>query len=76
MSQLRVVPYRQLRKLVERCGFAWKRCQGSHNTFAHPDGRVVVIPDHGSRDIVRPLLRKIIRDIGLTREEYHRLLDR
>lgn len=75
MSQLRVVPYRRLRKIAERCGFVWRRCQGSHNTFSRPDGRVIVIPDHGSKDIVRPLLRKIIRDIGLTRDEYHRLLD-
>jgi predicted RNA binding protein YcfA (HicA-like mRNA interferase family) len=75
MSKLRVVPYRDLRKLAERCGFVWQRCQGSHNTFAHPDGRVIVIPNHGSKDIVRPLLRKIIRDIGLTPQQYQQLLD-
>jgi predicted RNA binding protein YcfA (HicA-like mRNA interferase family) len=44
-------------------------------TFLSPDGRVVVIPDHGSRVVVRPLLRKIVRDIGLTVEEYNRLAD-
>jgi predicted RNA binding protein YcfA (HicA-like mRNA interferase family) len=38
-------------------------------------GRVVVIPDHGARDIGRPLIRKIIRDMGLTIEEYERLLN-
>ena len=75
MSQLRVVPYRQLRKVAERAGFVWSRCQGSHNTFTHPDGRVIVIPDHGSQDIVRPLVRKIIRDIGISRDEYHQMLE-
>ena len=51
------------------------RRQGSHHTFRAPDGRVVVIPDHGSQDIVRPLLRKIIRDMGLNVDEYNRLTE-
>ena len=75
MSRLRVVPYRDLRKVAARAGFVWTRCEGSHNTFTHPDGRIIVIPNHGGHDIVRPLIRKIIRDIGLSRDQYHRLLD-
>jgi hypothetical protein len=35
----------------------------------------VVIPDHGRDVIVRPLLRKIIRDLGLTIDGYNDLLD-
>jgi predicted RNA binding protein YcfA (HicA-like mRNA interferase family) len=35
----------------------------------------VVIPDHGASDIARPLLRKIVRDLGLTIEEYNDILD-
>jgi predicted RNA binding protein YcfA (HicA-like mRNA interferase family) len=75
VSKLRVVPYRDLRRVAERVGFVWTRCEGSHNIFVHPDGRRLVIPDHGSQDTVRPLLRKIVRDLGLTRDEYHRILD-
>ena len=75
MSRLRVVPYRKLRRVVERTGFAWVRCEGSHNVFRHSDGRIIVIPDHGSQDIVRPLIRKIVRDMGVSPDEYHRLLD-
>jgi hypothetical protein len=37
--------------------------------------KIVVIPDHGTQVIVRPLLRKILRDLGLKPEEYHRLLN-
>jgi hypothetical protein len=33
---------------------------------------VVVIPDHGSQDIMRPL----IRDMGLSVDEYNRLTDK
>jgi len=56
-------------------GFHWVRCQGSHHSFRATDGRVIVIPDHGSAVIVRPLLRKIIRDMGLTVDEYDRLVE-
>jgi predicted RNA binding protein YcfA (HicA-like mRNA interferase family) len=73
--RLRVVPYRELRKVAEAAGFEWKRRVGSHNTFQDVTGRVVVIPDHGASDIARPLLRKIIRDLGLTIDEYNDLLD-
>ena len=49
MSQLRVVPYRELKRVAERAGFSWVRREGSHNTFRNSEGRIVVIPDHGSQ---------------------------
>lgn len=75
MTKLRLVPYKDLRKLAEKAGFQWVRRVGSHNTFRSAEGQIVVIPDHGPQEIVRPLLRKIIRDLGLTIDEYNRLLD-
>ena len=76
MSRLKLLPYRRLVKVAEAAGFTWVRQQGSHNTFRGTDGRVIVIPDHGSQVIVRPLLRKIIRDMGLTVNEYNQLADK
>ncbi len=76
MSRLRVVPYRKLKRVAERAGFSWVRCEGSHNTFRSAEGRIVVGPNHGSKVIVRPLLRRIVRDMGLSVEEYQRLLDK
>ena len=75
MSKLRLVPYRDLRRVAERAGFEWARRRGSHNTFRSQAGRISVIPDHGSAVITRPLLRTIIAELGLTPDEYHRLLD-
>ncbi len=75
MTRLRLVPYRELRKVAEAAGFEWVRCVGSHNTFSNVSGCIVVIPDHGGQVIVRPLLRKILRDLGLSIEEYNSLLD-
>jgi predicted RNA binding protein YcfA (HicA-like mRNA interferase family) len=75
MTKLRLVPFRDLSKVAEKVGFQRVRREGSHNTFQNPQGRIIVIPDHGSQVIVRPLLRKILRDMGLSLEEYHRILD-
>ena len=75
MSRLRLARYQQLSKVAEAAGFQWVRRKGSHNTFRNAEGRIVVLPDHGSQVIVRPLLRKVIRDLGLSVDEYHRILD-
>jgi len=75
VSRLRLARYRELHRVAEVAGYQWVRRAGSHNTFRSDDGRIVVISDHGSQVIVRPLLRKIVRDLGLSIDEYHRLLD-
>jgi len=75
MSRLRLVAYSELKKIAERVGFQWVRCEGSHNSFRNSDGQTIIIPNHGSKVIVRPLLRKIIRDLGLSIDDYNRLLD-
>jgi predicted RNA binding protein YcfA (HicA-like mRNA interferase family) len=74
LTKLRLVTYRELRKVAESYGFEWQRRQGSHNTFKNSEGRIIVIPDHGGQVIVRPLLRKILRDIGISIDEYHKIL--
>ncbi len=75
MSKLRLVPYRDLLRVAEAAGFHWARRRGSHNTFRNQAGRIVVIPDHGATVITRPLLRTIIAELGLSPDQYHRLLD-
>ena len=76
MTKLCLVTYRELRKVAERCGFKWQRRQGSHNTFKNSEGRIIVIPNHGAQVIVRPLLRKILRDMGISMNEYHKILEK
>jgi predicted RNA binding protein YcfA (HicA-like mRNA interferase family) len=76
LTKLRLATYKELKKVAERCGFEWQRRQGSHNTFKNPEGRIVVIPDHGAQSVVRPLLRRILRDMGISVDEYHKILDK
>ncbi len=41
----------------------------------HPDGRVTTVPVHGTKDIPKGLLRKIIReDLKLGMDEFDELI--
>lgn len=61
-------------KVLEEAGFQFLRQKGSHALYAHPDGRVTEVPLHRGEDIGRGLLRKIIRDMKISREEFSKLL--
>ncbi|MFZ5922175.1 MAG: type II toxin-antitoxin system HicA family toxin [Chloroflexota bacterium] len=74
MTRLRLVAYSKLAKIAESKGFHRIRQEGSHNVFRNAEGKIIVIPNHGSQVIVRPLLRKILRDMDISLEEYERLL--
>jgi len=39
-----------------------------------PGRRTTTVPQHGSRDLARPLLREILQEIEVTPDEFQRLL--
>ncbi len=51
------------------------RQKGGHVFLKHPDGRTTVVPVHRGEEIGRGLLRKIIKDTRLTREEFLELVE-
>ena len=55
-------------------GFEVTKQTGSHIRYKHPDGCVCTVPFHGSKDLVRPLIRSILRDIELSTDDYVALL--
>lgn len=75
MSRLPLAPFRDLARIAESLGYVGMRQKGRHAVFRRFDGRTTVIPDHGSHDINRPLIRSILRDLGLSVDEYIRLLN-
>jgi predicted RNA binding protein YcfA (HicA-like mRNA interferase family) len=75
VSRLRVVPYKKLAAIAKERGFQWNRRRGSHNTYQNSSGQIVVLVDHGAENLKRGLIAKIIRDLGLTVDEYNDLLD-
>lgn len=67
------VPVRDVVRALEKSGFAHKRTTGSHAVFRHPDGRVVVVPMHGT--VKRGTLGSILRQARLSAEAFLDLID-
>jgi len=55
---------------LEAIGFVEVRQRGSHKQFRHLDGRATTVPVHSGKDISPILLRQILKDIGITVEEF------
>jgi len=72
MSRLPVLKPREVVSILNELGFEEVRQRGSHKQFRHSDGRQTTVPFHGSRDVSPTLLRQIIKDIGLTPEDFLR----
>ncbi len=73
--KLKPVASETLIKILEKIGFTRVRQKGSHVFLKHSDGRATVVPVHKGEEIGRGLLRKIIKDAKLTREEFLKLLE-
>jgi len=57
-------------RVLESFGFAHVSQSGSHAKFRHVDGRTTLVPIHGRHDIGPGLLRAIIREAGVDRDEF------
>ena len=67
----------ELIAILEQLGFQHRKLKGtSHRRYIHPDGRKTTVSLHRGKDIGRGLLRKILRDIEMTPEEFKEFLDR
>ncbi|MEQ1718995.1 MAG: type II toxin-antitoxin system HicA family toxin [Hyphomicrobium sp.] len=65
---------REVARALERAGFLFDRQQGSHATYRHPTTKnTTIVPMHG-KDLSRWLLKKIIKQVGLTEDEFRTLL--
>jgi predicted RNA binding protein YcfA (HicA-like mRNA interferase family) len=73
MSKLRPAKPEEVIRVLERLGFVRIRQSGSHAVFRHPDGRWTTVPVHPGQDVAKGTLHKILRDSGITGEEFERL---
>jgi predicted RNA binding protein YcfA (HicA-like mRNA interferase family) len=76
MTRLPILEARQMERVLLRLGFERVRQRGSHAFYRHPDGRSTTVPHHPGRDLARPLVREILREIELTPDQFQRELDR
>jgi predicted RNA binding protein YcfA (HicA-like mRNA interferase family)/predicted RNase H-like HicB family nuclease len=65
---------RQWRKFFLAWAFKLFAIQGSHVFFRHSDGRTTTLPCHPGRDLARPLIREILREIELTPNDFQEIL--
>lgn len=74
MTRLPSLTGEQIVKALGKAGFQVLRQRGSHIYLKHPDGRATVVPVHKGEPVGRGLLRKIMQDAELSREEFLKLL--
>ena len=73
-EKLPVLTARELLAILSQLGFEKSRQKGSHLTLKRSaDNRRVTVPIHAGRTLKKGLLKGILKDIGLTVEEFLRL---
>ena len=74
MTRLPSLTGEEVVKALGKAGFQVLRQKGSHVYLKHRDGRATVVPTHKGESLGRGLLRKIMDDADLTREDFLKLL--
>ena len=65
---------RKLIKILEKTGFKIVRQKGSHVIMMNDRKTRIVMPVHPGKDIKPGLIRAIIREAGISREKFFKLL--
>jgi predicted RNA binding protein YcfA (HicA-like mRNA interferase family) len=73
MPKLITISGKKLCKILELIGFEKIYGKGGHIRFKHKDRRRTVVPVHGNEEIGKGLLRKILNQIDLSKDEYEKL---
>ncbi len=71
MPRFPTVSAREIIKVLEKSGFEFHRSRGSHQIYIHREKRLrTVVPVHKGKDLGRGLTLKILKDAGITVEEF------
>ena len=74
MSKLANIKPKQIIKALKKIGFEERRQTGSHLIFRHPKTRkITIVPIH-PKDIKTSLVGAIIKQSGLSRKEFLKVL--
>lgn len=75
MTRLPRVSGRAVVRALERAGFVLVYIRGSHHYLRRPGaGQLVCVPVHGNRDLPLGTLRAILRQAGLSADEFAQYL--
>ena len=72
--KLPLLSAREVIRILRKMGFEEIRQKGSHKYFRHPDGRTTVVPVHPGRDIGKGLLKRIMNETEVSREQFFEYL--
>jgi predicted RNA binding protein YcfA (HicA-like mRNA interferase family) len=75
MSRIVPLPAKKVVKALEKVGFQPVRQKGSHLFLEHLDGRTTVLPIHPNKDLKVNLINKILKDAGISRDEWVELIN-
>ncbi|NOX63850.1 MAG: type II toxin-antitoxin system HicA family toxin [Chloroflexi bacterium] len=74
MSKLSPLKPAQVIKKLRKLGFVGPYPGGRHVRMVHPKtGKIIPIPMHKGKDVGVGLIRAIIREVGITPDEWNRL---
>ena len=74
LARLPGVQPKDIVRALERAGFQFERQKGSHVTLRNPETKqVTVVPMHGG-EFPRWLLKRIIKEAGLTEDQFRHYL--
>ncbi|RLI00675.1 type II toxin-antitoxin system HicA family toxin [Candidatus Bathyarchaeota archaeon] len=74
MPKIRPLSPQRLIKILEKTGFKTIRQKGSHIIMINDKGTRIVIPVHPGKDIKPGLIRAILKEAGLSRREFFKIL--
>jgi predicted RNA binding protein YcfA (HicA-like mRNA interferase family) len=72
MAKLPILSGREIIKILEKIGYRQIRQRGSHIRLACSNRKSVTVPNY--KIVGRGLLRKILRDAEMSREEFEKLI--
>ena len=73
MPKIPPVPPEKMLKILKALGFREARQRGSHVVMKR-DKTIIVVPIHKNRPLKRGLVRLIMKEAGISREEFFELL--
>ena len=74
MSRLPGVTAREVMAGLRRAGFVLDHTRGSHHYWRRSDGAMATVPAHAGETLKPKTLRSILRQAGLTVEQFQALL--
>ena len=74
MPKLKPTKPRELVKVLKKIGFVESRTKGSHLIMKNNDGLSIVVPLHVGKEIPTGTLLSIIKDAGLNKGDFIKLL--